>query len=310
MTNATGAIVECYDYLPFGRMLSACDNGRSALGCHPSSPDASLDSKTSQKFTGQVRDEETRLDYFGARYFSGPQGRFMSTDPLSGWPADAQSWNRYAYARNNPYRYVDPTGQVIELVGSEEERRRALELLKKTLNLSSDDDTLFIDEQTNDGGIRYFLGINGDASDLEDLGPVGVDLAGLINHEDTVEFLVTSGDLSEFGGAVQYDPDQTLSGNVRVEINPDQMWFARRRQNNQTVFGSRYWAGQRQRNQPVWKVWPVVPEAATWHEFGHAWAVINGAGSQKNPVALLWENRMRARLYGPLGPMNALRILH
>ena len=60
--------------------------------------------------TGKERDAETGLDFFGARYFSGPQGRWTSTDPISGWPSQPQSWNRYAYALNNPLRYVDPNG--------------------------------------------------------------------------------------------------------------------------------------------------------------------------------------------------------
>jgi RHS repeat-associated protein len=54
----------------------------------------------------------TGLDYFGARYFSGAQGRFTSPDPMlaSGRAEDPQSWNRYAYGRNNPLRFIDPTG--------------------------------------------------------------------------------------------------------------------------------------------------------------------------------------------------------
>ncbi|MGD0500206.1 MAG: RHS repeat-associated core domain-containing protein [Bryobacteraceae bacterium] len=52
------------------------------------------------------------LDYFGARYFSGAQGRFTSPDPLlaSARLEDPQTWNRYAYARNNPLRFTDPEG--------------------------------------------------------------------------------------------------------------------------------------------------------------------------------------------------------
>ncbi len=52
------------------------------------------------------------LDYFGARYFSGAQGRFTTPDPLlsSGRPDNPQSWNRYAYVLNNPLRYTDPIG--------------------------------------------------------------------------------------------------------------------------------------------------------------------------------------------------------
>ena len=118
VTNAAGTVVECYDYLPFGRMLSASDNGRITLGCHPPSPDSSLDSDVSQKFTGQVRDEETRLDYFGARYMSAPQGRFLSPDVsfLDQDEYSPQSWNLYSYVRNNPLRYTDPSGfKCIEL---------------------------------------------------------------------------------------------------------------------------------------------------------------------------------------------------
>jgi RHS repeat-associated protein len=57
--------------------------------------------------------EVTGLDYFGARYFSGAQGRFTSPDaPFADQnPADPQSWNLYAYGRNNPLRYTDPTGR-------------------------------------------------------------------------------------------------------------------------------------------------------------------------------------------------------
>ena len=110
VTDATGAVIECYDYLPFGRMLSSSDNLRPS--CHPASPDTSLDSETSQKFTGQVRDEETRLDYFGVRYYSAAQGRFTSVDPaLAVSLKDPQTWNRYAYVKNRPLNYVDHDGR-------------------------------------------------------------------------------------------------------------------------------------------------------------------------------------------------------
>ncbi|MFZ5927629.1 MAG: RHS repeat-associated core domain-containing protein [Acidobacteriota bacterium] len=62
--------------------------------------------------TGKERDQETGLDYFGARYFSGAQGRFTSPDPenANAMASDPQSWNMYAYGRNNPLSYVDPDG--------------------------------------------------------------------------------------------------------------------------------------------------------------------------------------------------------
>lgn len=66
-------------------------------------------------FTGKERDGETGLDFFGARYMSAAQGRFTSADaPFADQiPADPQSWNLYAYARNNPLRYVDRDGRCV-----------------------------------------------------------------------------------------------------------------------------------------------------------------------------------------------------
>jgi RHS repeat-associated protein len=102
--------------MPFGRMLTASDNGRSAAGCYPAAPDPA-DSRASQKFTGKERDAETGLDYFGARYYSGALGRFTSPDPLyieARRLADPQQLNLYAYVRNNPLKLVDPTGMYID----------------------------------------------------------------------------------------------------------------------------------------------------------------------------------------------------
>jgi RHS repeat-associated protein len=65
------------------------------------------------EFTGKERDAETGLDFFGARYFSGAQGRFTSPDyPFADWdPSNPQSWNLYGYVRNSPLSFVDPTGR-------------------------------------------------------------------------------------------------------------------------------------------------------------------------------------------------------
>jgi RHS repeat-associated protein len=67
------------------------------------------------KFTGHERDtlagDVHTLDYMRARYYSAMAGRFFSVDPVSGDSASPQSWNSYAYAGNDPTRYVDPDGR-------------------------------------------------------------------------------------------------------------------------------------------------------------------------------------------------------
>ena len=64
-------------------------------------------------FTGKMRDTETNLDYFGARYDASALGRFMSPDPLGGNLSNPQSLNRYSYAINNPLVFTDPTGMYV-----------------------------------------------------------------------------------------------------------------------------------------------------------------------------------------------------
>jgi RHS repeat-associated protein len=103
----------CKDYLPFGDELPAtAQNGRSAIACY------SGETGLRQKFTGKERDPESRLDYFGARYYSWAQGRFTSPDVplLDQTPEHPQSWNLYAYARNNPLANVDRDGNLVATV--------------------------------------------------------------------------------------------------------------------------------------------------------------------------------------------------
>lgn len=60
-------------------------------------------------FTG--KQEDIGLSYMGARWYDAKLGRFLSTDPIAFNENNIQSFNRYAYANNNPYRYVDPNGE-------------------------------------------------------------------------------------------------------------------------------------------------------------------------------------------------------
>jgi RHS repeat-associated protein len=64
------------------------------------------------KFATYYRDSVTALDYAQQRYYASTLGRFTTPDPYmaSGGPPDPQSWNRYAYVRNDPVNYLDPEG--------------------------------------------------------------------------------------------------------------------------------------------------------------------------------------------------------
>jgi len=107
VVNKSGTLagVKRHDYLPFGEELGLISGRTEVMGY------SAIDN-VRQKFTQKERDNETGLDYFGARYFASMLGRFTSTDPLlsSATIYDPQTWNRYAYVLNNPLRYIDPLG--------------------------------------------------------------------------------------------------------------------------------------------------------------------------------------------------------
>jgi len=68
----------------------------------------------SNRYTGQVLDEETGLYYYNARYYDPEIGRFTQADSefATGSP-DSQALNRYSYCLNNPLIYTDPTGNFL-----------------------------------------------------------------------------------------------------------------------------------------------------------------------------------------------------
>jgi YD repeat-containing protein len=81
VTDGAGNVRQRLDYFPFGQTIPAGEN----YGNRNSSRIAgySATSSLTLQFTGQERGDsvaEGGLDYFGARYFSGAQGRFTSPD--------------------------------------------------------------------------------------------------------------------------------------------------------------------------------------------------------------------------------------
>ncbi len=52
----------------------------------------------------------------GARYYDPVIARFTGVDPIGFDPENVHSFNRYAYANNNPYKFVDRDGKSAILV--------------------------------------------------------------------------------------------------------------------------------------------------------------------------------------------------
>jgi|GEM_PF-2256210 len=61
-------------------------------------------------YTGHKFDTDLGLSYMQARYYDPVIGRFMSNDPV-GFTGEVDTFNRYSYVANNPYKYVDPDGR-------------------------------------------------------------------------------------------------------------------------------------------------------------------------------------------------------
>ncbi|NWC00538.1 RHS domain-containing protein [Pseudomonas gingeri] len=93
-TDAVGNVLWKENYRPYGDKLNhSASSEENKIGFH-----------------GKPYDDGTGLSYMGSRYYDPTLGRFMGTDPQGFDPDNIQSFNRYAYANNNPYKYVDPDG--------------------------------------------------------------------------------------------------------------------------------------------------------------------------------------------------------
>ena len=68
------------------------------------------------KYAGEQAESDTGLIYLRARYYDPEIGRFISRDPFSGYMSVPESQNMYAYAHNNPLKFVDPSGECVETV--------------------------------------------------------------------------------------------------------------------------------------------------------------------------------------------------
>jgi len=105
-TDASGNVIARYDYAPYGATVAS-------LGAAPNGPG----------YTGHVNDPESGLVYMQARYYDPALGRFLSIDPVAPSAGNGFSFNRYAYAANNPIEHTDPDGRQYDEPGIELENR-------------------------------------------------------------------------------------------------------------------------------------------------------------------------------------------
>ena len=109
VTDGGGAVISRHDYMAFGdEVTTKLGNvgGRTTTQGYGEADDVR------KQYTGYERDKESGLDYAQARYFNSNHGRFTSVDPLtaSALIRNPQTFNRYSYVLNSPYKFTDPLG--------------------------------------------------------------------------------------------------------------------------------------------------------------------------------------------------------
>ncbi|MFQ6016419.1 MAG: RHS repeat-associated core domain-containing protein, partial [Anaerolineae bacterium] len=94
LTDPTQNVVATYQYDVFGEL-----SGQTGNVANP------------YRFTGRAYEPLSGLYYYRARFYDPLTGRFVSRDPVAGFPLFPVTHNGYVYAFNNPLAYVDPTGE-------------------------------------------------------------------------------------------------------------------------------------------------------------------------------------------------------
>jgi len=103
LTNAAGALVERYDYTPYGTVTMTDVDGGGLI-------------RAPYLFAGRRWDQTAGLYFMRARYYMPDMGRFTSRDPIGFW-GDGNNWgNPFNYGGTNPLSGDDPSGNFWDTV--------------------------------------------------------------------------------------------------------------------------------------------------------------------------------------------------
>jgi RHS repeat-associated protein len=312
-TGTSTCVTSRLDYLPFGYEVP------SSVGLRPNITDACAGQSLStysddpvfrQKFTGKERDAETGLDFFEARYYASPQGRFTSPDKQyfqAEMLTDPQQFNLYSYARNSPLRFVDPSGEAIRL--SKNPRVRDMQMDALCFLLGGDPGACSYLYQNPQPDGYVYVGIwsggpNGDGPDFASLNPVSDALAQIINDPRIAEVNLVGGDdyIPGIHGTLNHPGhlgDGQANG-VTVDIGGMIEVYVRKADD-----AGRY-AEVPDYNMSDHRYGEVTPETALGHELGHALYMMKHphgqgtkAGSDESAIDL--ESKVRT-LKDPKAP--------
>ncbi len=96
LTDTNENVTDTYKYYAFGKSLTSSGVTVNNL-----------------RFVGNLgyyNEAALSLQYLRARYYQPTTGRFISVDPVPGYPLDPITLHQYLYAANKPVNIIDPSG--------------------------------------------------------------------------------------------------------------------------------------------------------------------------------------------------------